>query len=92
MTATTLDREPRTAARPPQPQQAQTTYKVVIYQEGMLASMFLGAAKVDPVKFSEFLNANAREGWRVVTMEKDLRRMLLFWKREAYLVIMERTK
>jgi len=65
-------------------------YKVVIYQEGMLGSLLLGASKVDPVKFSEFLNANARQGWRVVTMEKDIRRMLLLWSREAYLVVMER--
>lgn len=65
-------------------------YKVVIYQEGMLGSLLLGASKVNPLKFTEFLNSNAREGWRVVTMEKDIRRMLLLWKREAYLVIMER--
>ena len=65
-------------------------YKVVIYQEGMLGSLLLGASKVDPVRFTDFLNKNAREGWRVITMEKDIRRMLLFWSRESYLVIMER--
>ena len=65
-------------------------YKVVIYQEGMLGSLLLGASKVDPVRFSDFLNKNARDGWRVVTMEKDIRRMLLFWSRESYLVVMER--
>lgn len=65
-------------------------YKVVIYQEGMLGSLLLGASKVNPLRFSEFLNSNARDGWRVVTMEKDIRRMLLLWKREAYLVVMER--
>jgi hypothetical protein len=65
-------------------------YKVVIYQEGMIGSLFFGASKVDPVGFSEFLNKHAKEGWRVVTMEKDIRRMLLLWSREAYLVVMER--
>jgi len=65
-------------------------YKVVIYQEGMLGSLFLGASKVDPERFSTFLNKNAAQGWRVVTMEKDQRRMLLFWSREAYLVVMEK--
>jgi len=65
-------------------------YKVVIYREGMLGSLLLGGSKVDPVKFSDFLNINAKEGWRVITMEKDLRRMLLFFKREAYSVIMGR--
>jgi hypothetical protein len=67
-------------------------YKVVIYQEGMLGSLFLGQSKVNPVKFSEFLNSNAQEGWEVVTMEKDIRRMLLLWKREGYVVIMKREK
>ena len=65
-------------------------YKVVIYREGMLGSLLLGGSKVDPVKFSDFLNTNASEGWRVITMEKDLRRMLLLFKREAYSVIMGR--
>jgi Domain of unknown function (DUF4177) len=67
-------------------------YKVVVYQEGMLGSMLLGASKVDPERFSQFLNKNAAEGWRVVTMEKDIRRMLLLWTREAYLVVMERER
>lgn len=65
-------------------------YKVVVYQEGMLGSLFLGASKVDPERFSEFLNKNAKQGWRVITMEKDIRRMLLFWTREAFMVVMER--
>ena len=67
-------------------------YKVVIYREGMLGSLLLGGAKVDPIKFTDFLNSNASEGWKVVTMEKDIRRMLLFWKRESYVVIMTREK
>lgn len=65
-------------------------YKTVIYQEGMLGSLLFGASKVNPVKFSDFLNKNAQEGWRVVTMEKDIRRMMLFFKREAYVVILEK--
>ena len=67
-------------------------YKAIIYRESMLGSLFLSGAKIDPVKFSEFLNKNAANGWRVVTMEKDIRRMLLFFKREAYVVLMEREK
>ncbi|MBD3843435.1 MAG: DUF4177 domain-containing protein [Campylobacterales bacterium] len=67
-------------------------YKVVIYQEGMLGTLLLGQSKVNPVKFSAFLNANAKDGWEVVTMEKDIRRMLLFWSREGYIVIMKREK
>lgn len=67
-------------------------YKVVLYREGMLGSLFLGSSKVDPERFSDFLNRNAEQGWRVVTMEREERRMLLFFNREAFLVVMERDK
>ncbi len=67
-------------------------YKAVLYQESMLGSLLLGQSKIDPIKFTEFLNKNAREGWEVVTMEKDIRRMLLLWKREAYVVLLKRKK
>jgi len=73
-------------------QKQDVEYKAVIYQESMLGSLLLGGSKVDPVKFSDFLNKNAQNGWRVVTMEKDIRRMLLFFKREAYVVLMMREK
>lgn len=69
-----------------------TEYKAVVYQEGMLGSLLLGQSKVNPVRFSEFLNANAGDGWEVVTMEKDIRRMLLLFKREGYIVILKREK
>lgn len=65
-------------------------YKVVIYREGMLGSLFLNGSKVDPMRFSTFLNKNAAEGWEVVTMEREARRMLLFFNREAFMVIMKR--
>ncbi len=67
-------------------------YKVVIYQEGMLGSLLLGESRVNPIRFSEFLNANAADGWEVVTMEKDIRRMLLLWKREGYIVILKKER
>lgn len=66
-------------------------YKVAIYRESMLGSLFLGGSKVDPLKFSEFLNRNGEQGWEVITMERESRRMLLFFDREAFLVIMKRT-
>ena len=69
-----------------------TQYKVVIYQEGMLGSLLLGQSKINPIRFTEFLNANASDGWEVVTMEKDIRRMLLFWKREGYVVILKKQR
>lgn len=65
-------------------------YKVVVYREGLLGSLFLSGSKVDPIRFSDFLNINAQEGWEVVTMERESRRMLLFWNREAFMVILKR--
>lgn len=67
-------------------------YKVVIYREGILGSLFLGESKVDPDNFTEFLNEHAADGWRVITIEREIRRMLLVSSREAYLVVLERDR
>ncbi|MEM6671835.1 MAG: DUF4177 domain-containing protein [Planctomycetota bacterium] len=77
------------------PEHAQTTetkfeYKIVIYREPLLGSVLLQGSKVDPVKYSEFLNRNAAEGWRVKALERELRRELLFFKREAFVTVLER--
>ena len=69
---------------------ANKEYKVVVYREGVLSSLFFGSAKIDPEKFSKFLNNNAQDGWQVKTMEKDIQRMLLISSREAYVVVLER--
>lgn len=65
-------------------------YKVVIYREPLLGSIFLGGSRVDPMRYSEFLNKNAAEGWEVVTMEREIRRELIFFKREAFVTILKR--
>lgn len=65
-------------------------YRVVVYQEGLLGSLFFGQSKVDPERYSEFLNEHAKEGWRVITVEREIRRMLLVFSREAFLTVMER--
>lgn len=67
-------------------------YKVVIYREPLLGSIFLGGSRVNPERYTEFLNKHGSQGWRVVTMERELRRELLFFKREAFLTILERDK
>lgn len=71
-------------------QKRQVEYKVVIYREPLLGSIFLGGSRVDPKRYSDFLNENAREGWRVVTMERETRREFIFFNREAFLTILER--
>ncbi len=73
-------------------EQQKYEYKVVIYRESILGSLLLAGSKVDPLKFSDFLNRNGAQGWEVITMEREIRRMLLFFKREAFLVIMKRPK
>lgn len=67
-------------------------YKAAVYQEGWLSSVIFGTAKVNPIAFTEFLNELADDGWQVVTMDKDIRRTFFFWKREAYVVILERQR
>lgn len=39
-------------------------YKAVIYQENLLSSLVFGSAKINPVKFSDFLNSHASQGWK----------------------------
>lgn len=67
-------------------------YQVVVYQESMLGTLMLGQSKVDTAKLAEFLNNHARNGWRVITMEREQRRMLLVSSREAFLIVMERDR
>lgn len=71
-------------------QKLRVEYKVVIYREPLLGSIFLGGSRVDPKRYSDFLNENARDGWRVVTMERETRREFIFFNREAFLTILER--
>ena len=65
-------------------------YKVAVYREPLLGSLLLGGSKVNPERYTEFLNKNAAKGWRVKTMEREIRREFLFFKREAFLTILER--
>jgi hypothetical protein len=66
-------------------------YKIGIYHESIAGSILLpGGAKVDPQRFAAFLNQNAREGWRVVTIEREMRRAVIFFSTEAMVVVFER--
>ncbi len=68
-------------------------YKIGIYQEPLAGSILLpGGAKVDPHRFADFLNLNASERWRVVTIERESRRALALFKVEAMVVVFERDK
>ncbi|MEO1723128.1 MAG: DUF4177 domain-containing protein [Pseudomonadota bacterium] len=65
-------------------------YRVAVYREGLLSSLIFGAAKANAERFTDFLNDHATNGWRVVAVEKDVRRLLLFFTREAYVIVLER--
>jgi len=65
-------------------------YQCLVYQESTLSAFLAGGGKVDPERFSAFLNQHARRGWRVVTIERENRRTFLFFQREAFVVVMER--
>lgn len=65
-------------------------YKTVIYKEGLFSSVILGDSKVNPERMTDMLNEFGRQGWRVVTMERESRRSLLFFNREAFLIVLEK--
>ena len=65
-------------------------YKVVIFQEAGFFTVIMGQGKMDPIKFGNFLNLHANEGWEVVTIEKENRRKLLLFKVEAMVVVMKK--
>jgi len=67
-------------------------YNVMLYKEGMLGSLMFSSSKVNPGRFAAYLNKEADDGWRVIAIEREIRRALLFWRREAFLVIMERDR
>ncbi len=65
-------------------------YKVFLYTEGIFSSIFFNGGKVNPVKLTAALNEQAAQGWTVKTMEKEKRRTLLFFSREAFVFILEK--
>lgn len=67
-------------------------YQILIYQESGISSLFLGGGKVDPIRFANLLNTHGEDGWEVVSIERENRRMLLFWTREAMVVVMKKEK
>jgi len=67
-------------------------YQVVIHQEWIWTAFIPWGWKVNPVKFWELLNNHAADWWTVKTCEREIRRTLFFFAREAMVVIMERDK
>ncbi|MBP5399311.1 MAG: DUF4177 domain-containing protein [Alphaproteobacteria bacterium] len=67
-------------------------YKIFLYSENVFASIFFNGGKVDPVKLTQALNQQAAQGWEVKTLQRENRRTLLFFSREAFVFVLERDK
>ena len=68
-------------------------YKAVIYQENLLSSLIFGSAKVNPVKFSDFLNSMLRKAGRSLPWKKTsaacccfscVKPTSSFWKKNVF--------
>ena len=65
---------------------------VAHYNESALSTLFLGSAKVNTERLTEFLNEYTAQGYSVKAVEREYRRMLLFFKREAFIIFLERPR
>ena len=62
------------------------------FNESSLSTLFLGSAKVNTERLTEFLNEYTAQGYSVKAVEREYRRMLLFFKREAFIIFLERPR
>lgn len=62
-------------------------YQVEYYTEGAIGTIFLGAGSLPVERMQAAMNAKSSQGWDVHFMVTEQRRMFLFWKREAAVVV-----
>ena len=66
-------------------------YKVITIVEGGWGTVLLGASAIPVQKMEARLNEEAQAGWEVKFQIVENKRHLLFWKREAVHITLERT-
>ncbi|MCG8532470.1 MAG: DUF4177 domain-containing protein [Desulfovibrionales bacterium] len=66
-------------------------YKVITVVEGGWGTVLLGASAIPTKKMETRLNEEAQAGWEVKFQIVENKRHLLFWKREAVHITLERT-
>ncbi|MDQ7091017.1 MAG: DUF4177 domain-containing protein [Methylococcales bacterium] len=69
---------------------ASKEYKVLHIVEGGLGTIFLGASGIPIKKMELALNKEAAAGWSLAFQIVEQKRFLLFWKREAVIITLER--
>jgi Domain of unknown function (DUF4177) len=65
-------------------------YKVVVFQEGVIGTLLLGASLLPTEKIEQSLNEYGRKGWNMDFMVVEQRRLFFFWAREAAIVTLSR--
>lgn len=63
---------------------------VVNYNESALSTLFLGSAKVNTERLTKFLNTYLKQGFSIKAVQREQRRMLLFFRREAFIIFLEK--
>jgi hypothetical protein len=63
---------------------------VVHYNESALSTLFLGSAKVDTKRLTSFLNTYLNDGFSIKAVQREQRRMFLFFKRDAFIIFLEK--
>lgn len=66
-------------------------YKIITVVEGGWGTVLLGASAIPVKKMEAILNEHAQQGWEVKFQIVEKKRHLLFWKREAVHITLERT-
>ena len=65
-------------------------YEVIKVSEGGLGTLLFGASGFPVRKLRDTLNEHGAAGWRLVFQVIEIRRYMLFWKRETVIITFER--
>ena len=62
-------------------------YKVEVVKEGALGTILVGSSKLPVEKMEEVLNRYGADDWNLDFMVVEQHRLLLFWQREAAVMV-----
>jgi hypothetical protein len=63
---------------------------VLKYNESAISTFLLGSGKMNTEKMTSFLNFYLKDGYTIKAVEKENRRMFLFFKRESFIIFLEK--